>query len=104
MRPDERTVRPNVKGRRPWSDPLSDVLRSVRLVGGVFLEARFTAPWCVAAQIGVADCQPFMANLVQVIGYHVVIEGSMLVALDGEPPMESVPAKCCCFRAMTSTR
>jgi AraC-like DNA-binding protein len=29
-----------------------------------------------------------MADLVQVIGYHVVIEGSMLVALDGEQPME----------------
>jgi len=29
-----------------------------------------------------------MANLVQVIGYHVVIEGSMLVALAGEPPLE----------------
>jgi AraC-like DNA-binding protein len=70
------------------SDPLSDVLRSVRLTGGVFLEARFTAPWCVSAQIGVDDCKPFLANLVQVIGYHVVIEGSMLVALDGAPSME----------------
>ena len=66
-------------------DPLSDVLRSVRLVGGFFLEAQFTAPWSVAAKIGVEECLPFMPNLVQVIGYHVVIEGRMLVALDGEP-------------------
>jgi AraC-like DNA-binding protein len=69
-------------------DPLSDVLRSVRLVGGFFLEAQFTAPWSVAAKIGVEECLPFMPNLVQVIGYHVVIEGRMLVALDGEPSME----------------
>jgi len=69
-------------------DPLSDVLRSVRLVGGVFLEAQFTAPWSVAAKVEVEDCLSFMPDLVQLIGYHVVIEGRMLVALDGEPSME----------------
>jgi hypothetical protein len=70
------------------TDPLSDVLRSVRLVGGLFLEANFTAPWCVATQIALEDCKPFLADLVQVIGYHVVLEGCMLVGLDGEPPIE----------------
>lgn len=70
------------------ADPLSDVLRSVRLAGGLFLEARFTAPWCVASRITADDCRPFLENLVQVIGYHVVLEGRMLVALDGEPPVE----------------
>lgn len=70
------------------TDPLSDVLRAVRLVGGVFLDASFTAPWCVTARIGLDDCRPFLSELVQVIGYHVVLEGRMLVALDGEPPVE----------------
>jgi hypothetical protein len=28
-------------------DALSDVLRVVRLDGGVFLRAEFTAPWCI---------------------------------------------------------
>jgi AraC-like DNA-binding protein len=69
-------------------DPLSDVLRSVRLTGGFFLEAHFTAPWCVAVRIGREDCQPFLADLMQVIGYHVVLEGRMLVRLEGEPPLE----------------
>jgi hypothetical protein len=32
------------------TDALSDLLRVVRLSGGVFLDAEFTAPWCVAAQ------------------------------------------------------
>lgn len=72
----------------PMTDPLSDVLRSVRLAGGVFLDAKFTAPWCVAAQVTTEDCKPFLAGLVQVIAYHVVLEGSMLVSLDGEPPIE----------------
>ena len=70
------------------TDPLSDVLQSVRLTGGVFLDAKFTAPWCVAAQITPQVCTPFLAGLVQVIGYHVVLQGSMLVALDGEPPIK----------------
>ena len=70
------------------ADPLSDVLRSVRLQGGVFLDARFTAPWCVAAHITPQVCTPFLPGLVQVIGYHVVLEGSMLVGLDGEPPVK----------------
>jgi AraC-like DNA-binding protein len=69
-------------------DPLSDVLRSVRLTGGVFLEANFTAPWCVAVRIGREDCLPFLADLSQVIGYHVVLEGRMLVRIQDEPPME----------------
>lgn len=70
------------------TDPLSDVLRSVRLAGGVFLEAKFTAPWSIAAQITPEDCRPFLANLVQVIGFHVVLEGRMFVGLQGEPPIE----------------
>jgi AraC-like DNA-binding protein len=69
-------------------DPLSDVLRSVRLTGGVFFEANLTAPWCVAARVGLKECLPFLPDLLQVIGYHVVLEGRMLVGLDGEPPIE----------------
>ena len=35
-------------GRTSWM--LSDVLRVVRLKGGVFLRAEFTAPWCIFSQ------------------------------------------------------
>ncbi len=70
------------------SDPLSEVLRSVRLAGGVFLEASFTAPWCITSQIGPEDCQPYLPNLVQVIGYHVVLQGRLVIGLQGEPPIE----------------
>lgn len=70
------------------TDPLAVVLRSVRLAGGVFLEAEFTAPWCVAGQITREHCLPFVPDLVQVIAYHVVLEGRMVVAIVGEPPIE----------------
>ena len=37
-------------------DALSDVLRVVRLNGGVFLHAEFTEPWCIVSQVAPADC------------------------------------------------
>ena len=41
-------------------DPLTEVLRAVRLSGGVFLSADFTAPWCVGVRITPEDCAPFL--------------------------------------------
>jgi hypothetical protein len=58
---------------RPDSDPLSALLGSVRLSGGLFLEAHFTAPWCIASQVEPEDCRAFMKPPVQIISYHVVI-------------------------------
>lgn len=69
-------------------DALSEVLRSVRLIGGVFLDARFTAPWSVLSQITAQDMKPFIASPAQVIGFHFIIEGKLLVAIEGEPPLE----------------
>jgi len=48
-------------------DALSDVLQTVRLTGGVFVEARFTAPWCVASRFTPEDCRPFIDNPVQLV-------------------------------------
>ena len=69
-------------------DPLSEVLRSVRLTGGLFLDARFSAPWCVTSQVGPEDCQPFMLTPVQLIAYHFIIDGSLRVEIEGEPSIE----------------
>jgi len=69
-------------------DPLADVLRSVRLTGGVFIDARFTAPWCVSAALDANDCRPILACPMQMIAYHVIISGRLLVSVDGEQPTE----------------
>lgn len=66
-------------------DPISEVLRSVRLTGGVFLDARFTAPWSVLAQLKPEHCSSFLALPAQIICYHLVIEGNVRVAVEGEP-------------------
>ena len=86
-RPDHLIVRPNL-GAVATVDPLSEVLRSVRLTGGVFLAAQFTAPWSVSVKITPDDCAPFIGKPAQVIGYHVVIEGRLLLALEGAPTIE----------------
>jgi hypothetical protein len=47
--PGQLTVGPDL-GSGGMTDPLSEVLRAVRLTGGVFLDAQFTAPWCVLSK------------------------------------------------------
>jgi len=69
-------------------DPLAEVLRSVRLTGGVFLEMHLTAPWCFTSKVTAEDCRPFLAVPAQVIGYHVIIGGRFLLNVDGMPPLE----------------
>ena len=69
-------------------DPLMDMLRSVRLTGGIFLDARFTAPFCVFTQLRNEDCRPFLAMPSQIVCYHVVIDGRLLVSVDGGPTLE----------------
>jgi AraC-like DNA-binding protein len=69
-------------------DVLSDLLETVKLTGGVFLEARFTAPWCIASRIGPEDCRPFLPEPVQVIAYHYVTRGRMQVKAEGGEALE----------------
>lgn len=88
------TIRPDHLINHPYQrgfimfDPLADVLRSVRLTGGIFLNAHFTAPWCVTANVTAEDCRPFLADPVQLIGYHFVREGRLLVLFEGEAAIE----------------
>lgn len=69
-------------------DALAEVLRSVRLTGGVFLDVRLTAPWCVLAEMEAKDCEPYLTAPSHLIAYHVVLEGSARVDIDGVPPVE----------------
>jgi AraC-like DNA-binding protein len=68
-------------------DPLSDVLRSMRLTGGIFLDAEFTAPWCVTSSVAPEDCAPFGAVPHSIISYHYVETGRLHLQAAGEPPV-----------------
>ena len=55
-------------------DALSDVLRVLRLNGAMFLDAEFTAPWCVVAE-GDPTALPGYAGEPNLVYFHVVMEG-----------------------------
>lgn len=67
-------------------DALSDVLRLVRLTGAVFLNAEFTAPWCIGQPSGVEVCVDHMPQAQHVVIYHLVTHGSCDVSVPGESP------------------
>jgi AraC-like DNA-binding protein len=68
-------------------DPLSDVLRMVRLTGGVFLDAHLSHPYCVEAAVTPDTCGSYIRASRQIIGYHYVAEGSMFVSIDRQNVM-----------------
>ncbi len=70
-------------------DALSDVLKSVRLEGAVYLNAEFTAPWCVHARFGLASVRARLAGAEHVLFFHFLTEGSCKVRLtDGAEAIE----------------
>jgi AraC-like DNA-binding protein len=70
-------------------DALSDVLRVIRLVGGVFLEAEFTVPWCVSGKVSAEHCKPFQVTPRHVIASHFVAAGRMQLQIEGSDPIEA---------------
>jgi AraC-like DNA-binding protein len=64
-------------------DALSDVLRVIRLSGGVFLEAHMTAPWCMKGRISPEDCKAFQVAPSVVIASHYVASGTMQLQVEG---------------------
>ena len=67
-------------------DALSDMLRVVGLTGGIFLDAKFTAPWCIWGQVGPENCSPYMAPPARVVCFHFVVEGRCSIAVEGTAP------------------
>src|SRR5215469_2135324 len=78
-------------------DALSDVLRVAQLRGGVFLNADFTAPWCMAARMAPEICAPLLGTSAHFIPYHYVVAGELHVALQGEEPLVLQAGECVLF-------
>jgi len=67
-------------------DALSDVLKSVRLEGAVYLDGEFTAPWSVVSRSGLAAIRHRLASSDHVVFFHYVAEGEVCVpGTRGEP-------------------
>jgi AraC-like DNA-binding protein len=63
-------------------DALSDILRVVRLKGGVFLHAEFTAPWCIRSDLSARDLGSLLEGAEHIVLYHYVVEGRMSARVD----------------------
>ena len=69
-------------------DAFSDVLRVIRLIGGVFVEAELTAPWCLAGRLSNEECRPYVDTPRHVIATHFVAEGRMQLRVEGGEDIE----------------
>ena len=68
-------------------DALSETLRVVRLIGAIFINARFTAPWCYQSPPADAAAPLLEPGADRVVIYHLITEGECLVEMDGQAPL-----------------
>ena len=70
-------------------DALSGVLKSVRFEGAVYLNAEFTAPWCIRGKYGLARARKRLPGADHVVFFHFLINGHCKVRLaDGLDVLE----------------
>src|SRR5690606_5297740 len=68
-------------------DPLSDVLRSVRLRGAVFYYVSFGSVWAAETPQSSLLAGALMPGAEHVLAYHLMVKGEGWAAADGQPPV-----------------
>ena len=68
-------------------DTLSDVLRVFALEGGVFLDAKFSAPWAVVSRVEPQDLRLSLPKSAHLLAYHYIAEGQPLLRIGDSEPM-----------------
>jgi len=68
-------------------DPLSDVLRTVRLKGALFFMLEATSPWCDEVPGARDFAHIILPGARHVVSYHVVVEGQALASMPGVEPV-----------------
>jgi AraC-like DNA-binding protein len=71
-------------------DALSETLRVVRLVGAIFINGRFTAPWCYQSPPAHTAAPLLEPGAERVIIFHLITQGDCYVELPGEPPLRLI--------------
>jgi AraC-like DNA-binding protein len=69
-------------------DPLSDVLRAVRLNGAFFYLVEAAEPWSVAASAACELVPRVLPDVEHLISYHILLEGTGWGGLDGKPQVQ----------------
>jgi AraC-like DNA-binding protein len=62
-------------------DPLSDVLSAIRLDGAVYIDAEFTAPWCVETRYGLHTARPELPTSDHIVFFHLLTHGACFARL-----------------------
>lgn len=73
---------------RQLMDALSETLRVVHLVGAIFIQGRFTAPWCYQSPEADTAAPYLEPNAERVVIFHLITEGECFVELDGQSPLQ----------------
>ena len=68
-------------------DALSETLRVVRLVGAIFINARFTAPWCYQSPRADTVAPMLEPGAERIVIFHLITEGECHVELKGQAPL-----------------
>lgn len=71
-------------------DALSETLRVVRLVGAIFIQGRFSAPWCYQSPHADTAAPVLEPGAERVVIFHLITEGECHVELEGEAPLRLV--------------
>ncbi len=69
-------------------DALSETLRVVRLVGAIFIHARFTAPWCYQSPRADSAAPILEPSAERIVIFHLITEGECYVELGDSPPVK----------------
>src|ERR1019366_7287592 len=67
-------------------DALSETLRVVHLVGAIFINARFTAPWCYQSPSADSAAPLLEPGAERVVIFHLVTEGECYVEIGDDTP------------------
>lgn len=68
-------------------DALSEVLKVLQFNSAIFFKARFTAPWCFASPEAGTVARQVKAGSERLLFYHLFVDGSCTVKLDGLAPL-----------------
>jgi AraC-like DNA-binding protein len=68
-------------------DALSQTLRVVRMVGAIFLHARFTAPWCYQSPPAARAAPLLEPGAEEVLIFHLLLDGECVVEMERGPPV-----------------
>jgi AraC-like DNA-binding protein len=71
-------------------DALSQTLRVVHLIGAIFINAKFTAPWCYLSQRADSVAPLLEPGAERVVIFHLITEGECYVEIDGQEPMKLI--------------